>query len=69
MNPFSVSYTNDTPDSILVREIPGSNKKSLSQLIQKHQPFIYNIAWKMPGDPDSSIGSVVLFVNALPNPK
>lgn len=51
MNPFSTSYTNDIPDSILVNQILEGNKQSLSRLIQKHQPYIYNIAWKMIGDP------------------
>lgn len=51
MNPFSTSYSNDIPDSILVNQILKGNKQSLSQLIQKHQPYIYNIAWKMIGDP------------------
>ncbi len=51
MNPFSTSYSSETPDSTLVGEILVGNKKSLNLLIQKHQPFIYNIAWKMLGDP------------------
>ncbi len=51
MNPFSTTYKNDTPDSILVSEILGGNKSSLNGLILRHQPFIYNIAWKMMGDP------------------
>lgn len=51
MNPFSTTYYGDTPDLILVNEILKGNKKSLNQLILKHQPFIYNIAWKMIGDP------------------
>ncbi|MEZ4776953.1 MAG: RNA polymerase sigma factor [Bacteroidia bacterium] len=51
MNPFSTSYTSDTPDSILVAEILEGKKSSLNSLIQKHQPFIYNMAWKMLGDP------------------
>jgi RNA polymerase sigma factor (sigma-70 family) len=51
MNPFSTTYKNDTPDAILVSEILGGNKNSLNGLILRHQPFIYNIAWKMIGDP------------------
>jgi len=51
MNPFSTTYKNDVPDSILVNEILGGKKSSLSGLILRHQPFIYNIAWKMTADP------------------
>lgn len=51
MNPFSTTYNNDTPDQVLVSEILGGNKNSLNGLILRHQPFIYNIAWKMIGDP------------------
>ncbi|MDP4687677.1 MAG: sigma-70 family RNA polymerase sigma factor [Salibacteraceae bacterium] len=51
MNPFSTTYKNDIPDSILVNEILGGKKSSLNGLILRHQPFIYNIAWKMTADP------------------
>lgn len=51
MNPFSTSYKNDTPDDILVSRILTGDKSSLNGLILRHQPFIYNIAWKMLGDP------------------
>ncbi len=51
MNPFSTTYKNDISDQVLVKEILDGNKKSLNGLILRHQPFIYNIAWKMLGDP------------------
>jgi RNA polymerase sigma factor (sigma-70 family) len=51
MNPFSTTYKNDIPDSILVNEILGGKKSSLNGLILRHQPFIYNMAWKMTADP------------------
>lgn len=51
MNPFLTEYEYDTPDSILVEEILGGNKEALNGLILRHQPFIYNLAWKMAGDP------------------
>jgi len=50
MNPFSTSYKNDTPDDILVSRILTGDKSSLNGLILRHQPFIYNIAWKMLGE-------------------
>lgn len=51
MNPFSTSYSSDKSDKVLIIEILNGNKNSLNSLIQKHQPFIYNLAWKMIGDP------------------
>lgn len=51
MNLFSTSYNNDAPDQVLVNEILEGNKSSLNGLILRHQPYIYNIAWKMLGDP------------------
>ncbi len=54
MNPFSTTYNNDKPDSLLVSEILNGNKESLNGLILRHQPFIYNIAWKMEGDPSKA---------------
>ena len=51
MNPFSTTYKTDKTDTELVEEVLKGNKQSLNSLIQKHQPFIYNVAWKMIGDP------------------
>ena len=51
MNPFSNSYTKDTSDKELIELILVGDKKSLSKLLERHQPFIYNLAWKMTGDP------------------
>ncbi len=51
MNPFSIAYNTDKSDAALVEEVLSGDKQSLNVLIQKHQPFIYNIAWKMIGDP------------------
>lgn len=51
MNPFATSYKNDISDATLVNEILEGDKKSLNALILRHQPFIYNLAWKMAGDP------------------
>lgn len=51
MNPFSTAYQTDKKDAALIEETLKGNKQSLNSLILKHQPFIYNIAWKMTGDP------------------
>ena len=46
-NPFLKQYTSDKTDIQLVEEAKKGNKKSLEKLLLKHQPYIYNIAWKM----------------------
>ncbi|MEL6562783.1 MAG: sigma factor, partial [Bacteroidota bacterium] len=51
MNPFSNTYTSDDSDENLLKRILAGEKKALNILISRHQPFIYNIAWKMTGDP------------------
>ncbi|MDO1501611.1 RNA polymerase sigma factor [Winogradskyella maritima] len=50
-NPFLKEYTSDKTDHQLVKEAQDGNKASLENLILKHQPFIYNIAWKMVRHP------------------
>ncbi|AZQ44804.1 RNA polymerase sigma factor [Nonlabens ponticola] len=50
-NPFLKEYSSDKTDEQLVREAQDGDKKSLEELILKHQPFIYNIAWKMVRHP------------------
>ncbi len=54
INPFmEVSGKNDTDitDSELVKSAVTGNKKSLEQLVKRHQAWIYNIALKMVWDP------------------
>ncbi|MEJ6776896.1 MAG: sigma-70 family RNA polymerase sigma factor [Crocinitomicaceae bacterium] len=50
MNPFSNTYNSDASDRELFKRIKEGDKNSLNTLISRHQPFIYNIAWKMTGD-------------------
>lgn len=49
MNPFNRAYANHT-DSELIEQTLDGDKMALSKLIEKHQPFIYNFAWKMTGN-------------------
>ncbi|MFS4491935.1 RNA polymerase sigma factor [Maribacter sp. 2308TA10-17] len=44
--PFSKSYS-DTEQQNLVKQAIDGNKESLNEIIRFHQPFIYNVAWKM----------------------
>jgi RNA polymerase sigma factor (sigma-70 family) len=47
MNPFTSAYPSNQTDAALIQEILEGKKSALNQLIERHQPFIYNIAWKM----------------------
>ena len=50
MNIFSIKHKTDTSDNELIQKILNGNKIALSTLIEKHQPFIYNLAWKLTGN-------------------
>ena len=50
MNPFKSTYRSDQTDTNLIQQILEGDKTALTQLIERHQPFIYNIAWKMTGN-------------------
>ncbi len=51
INPFKEISDTDQTDSILVNNAVGGDKKSLEQLVKRHQGWIYNIALKMIWDP------------------
>lgn len=46
-NPFSKSNYTDSTDNILIESVLNGNKKSLNDLLKRHQNFIYNVALKM----------------------
>ncbi|MDW3192334.1 MAG: sigma-70 family RNA polymerase sigma factor [Cytophagales bacterium] len=50
MNPFSINDGEDAIDRSLIKRTLEGEKSALNDLIERHQPFIYNIAWKMVGD-------------------
>lgn len=50
MNPFHTEDSQEPHDKALIQRTLDGEKSALSQLIERHQPFIYNIAWKMEGD-------------------
>ncbi len=50
-NPFSNTYTGEKTDSALVFEAQNGSTQALEELLLKHQPFIYNVAWKMVRHP------------------
>lgn len=54
LNPLSQNTGNDNPDAILIQHALDGNRKSLEQLVADHQPWIYNIAFKMIMDHDDA---------------
>ncbi|WP_162342888.1 RNA polymerase sigma factor [Cyclobacterium salsum] len=50
MNPFQRSYQTDQTDKELIQQILDGKKTALTILIERHQPFIYNLAWKLTGN-------------------
>lgn len=50
-NPFLKTYTGEKTDTDLVTEAQNGSKQALEELLLKHQPFIYNVAWKMVRHP------------------
>lgn len=51
INPFLEKNETDSTDKVLVESAVAGDKKSLEQLIKRHQAWIYNIALKMVWDP------------------
>ncbi len=54
MNPFSRTYIGDETDEQLIKNALAGDSDSLDKLLRTHQPFIYNVAWKMVQDPDDA---------------
>ncbi|MEM6831379.1 MAG: RNA polymerase sigma factor [Bacteroidota bacterium] len=47
MNPFDLNYQTDEEDKSLIGKAVKGDRKALEDLLKKHQPYIFNIAWKM----------------------
>ncbi|MEN8927450.1 MAG: RNA polymerase sigma factor [Flavobacteriales bacterium] len=54
MNPFNISANTEVSDKELIKKTLNGDKQSLNKLIEHHQPYIYNIAWKMAGNPEDA---------------
>lgn len=52
-NPLSIKYSEKVNRTLVEQSLAG-DKRSLNKLIQLHQPFIYNVAWKMAHDPNDA---------------
>lgn len=47
MNPFKQDYQTDEADQSLIKKAVKGDRKALEDLLKKHQPYVFNIAWKM----------------------
>jgi RNA polymerase sigma factor (sigma-70 family) len=47
VNPFTEKYITDTKDELLIQHALQGSRKSLEELIYRHQAWIYNIALRM----------------------
>ncbi len=50
MNIFNKKFQTDKSDNVLIQQILEGKRTALTTLIEKHQPFIYNLAWKLTGN-------------------
>ncbi len=53
-NALSVNYSESENVELVTQSLNG-NRKSLDALIKLHQPFIYNVAWKMTNDANDAM--------------
>ncbi|MFK7922064.1 MAG: RNA polymerase sigma factor [Bacteroidia bacterium] len=53
-NPLSLQYSEDDNRKLVELALAG-DRNALDQLIKLHQPFIYNVAWKMAHDPNDAL--------------
>ena len=53
-NPLSTTYSESENIELVTKSLDG-DRKALDKLIKLHQPFIYNVAWKMTNDADDAL--------------
>lgn len=53
-NPLSSKYSEASQIELVKKSINGE-RTALDELIQQHQPFIYNVAWKMTHNPNDAL--------------
>ena len=53
-NPLTEKYSEEK-NKELVRQCLNGDRKALDELVRLHQPFIYNVAWKMSWEPDDAL--------------
>lgn len=52
-NPFQENYQEETDKNLVIASLEG-NKQAMTTLIERHQPYIYNVAWKMVLNPEDA---------------
>ena len=50
MNIFTKKYQVDYSDNELIKSVLSGDTIALTTLVEKHEPFIYNLAWKLTGN-------------------
>jgi RNA polymerase sigma factor (sigma-70 family) len=50
MNPFKSTYSSDQTDKELIQQVLDGKESALTTLVARHQPVIYNLAWKLTGN-------------------
>ena len=53
-NPLSSTYSEAKNRELVLASLEG-NREALDELVHIHQPFIYNVAWKMAHDPNDAM--------------
>lgn len=53
-NPLAQNYSEEDNRRLVTAAVDG-DRRALDQLIRLHQPFIYNVAWKMAHDPNDAL--------------
>lgn len=51
MNPFTEIYTFEDEETTLIKQAQKGSESALDKLLRIHQPYVYNIAWKMARNP------------------
>jgi ketosteroid isomerase-like protein len=67
-NPFTEHAAGDADDHELVRRIQGGNRQALEALIERHQPWIYNILVRMlylPQEAEDATQEVLIYAPDL----
>ncbi len=54
MNPFLKTYNSDLADDELIKGSLAGEREAIDHLLRKHQPYIYNVAWKMVQNPNDA---------------
>ncbi|MEO1052542.1 MAG: RNA polymerase sigma factor [Bacteroidota bacterium] len=54
INPLSENYS-EQENKDLVKAALNGDRKALDKLVRIHQPFIYNVAWKMAWEPEDAL--------------